>query len=305
MGPAVDAFETAMLSGQLRHAMHPLLRWCAGNTDLRNRPGRRTQAEQKPIDRPYRSNGGADYGLRLGEPDEGKRSTKGRHFMALADTFSPMVPINFWDRPLGSCFHPHPYTWTAVSICIDILCPQSTNVKLWRLLEWPPKERKLRFSGVVYAVDASPKALRKWLQPEQVDLITPRTEGGWNYFSMGDVAVLALVRSIVNFGVGVETKPPCSLHLAGNPRRALVRSGYCCERAARKWVDVLDQSRGLNLPRRTWRTFLGYEVWNMWQAFPQDAPAAALIIKPEEVLRRALERAADNADWTDDSTPSF
>lgn len=31
MGPAVDAFETAMLRGELRHGMHPVLRWCAGN----------------------------------------------------------------------------------------------------------------------------------------------------------------------------------------------------------------------------------------------------------------------------------
>ena len=31
MGPAVDAFETAMLAGTLRHGMHPILRWCASN----------------------------------------------------------------------------------------------------------------------------------------------------------------------------------------------------------------------------------------------------------------------------------
>jgi phage terminase large subunit-like protein len=31
MGPAVDAFETRMLAGNLRHGMHPVLRWCASN----------------------------------------------------------------------------------------------------------------------------------------------------------------------------------------------------------------------------------------------------------------------------------
>lgn len=31
MGPAVDAFETVMLEGNLRHAMHPVLRWNASN----------------------------------------------------------------------------------------------------------------------------------------------------------------------------------------------------------------------------------------------------------------------------------
>ncbi|MBK9004931.1 MAG: hypothetical protein IPM67_01415 [Sphingomonadales bacterium] len=169
----------------------------------------------------------------------------------------------------------------------------------------PLKERKLRFSGVVYAVDASPKALRKWLQREQVDLITPRTEGGWNYFSMGDVAVLALVRSIVNFGVGVETASRLArcilLEIQGehwfDPAIA------ANEQPASGWmfwtnraVLIFPDERGEHWDMK---------VWNMWQAFPQDAPAAALIIKPEEVLRRALERAADNADWTDDSTPQF
>jgi phage terminase large subunit-like protein len=31
MGPAVNAFETALLERKLRHGMHPVLRWCASN----------------------------------------------------------------------------------------------------------------------------------------------------------------------------------------------------------------------------------------------------------------------------------
>jgi len=34
MGPAVDAFEAALLAGELRHGMHPVLRWNAGNLIL-------------------------------------------------------------------------------------------------------------------------------------------------------------------------------------------------------------------------------------------------------------------------------
>ena len=34
MGPAVDAFEAALLAGELRHGMHPVLRWMAGNLIL-------------------------------------------------------------------------------------------------------------------------------------------------------------------------------------------------------------------------------------------------------------------------------
>ncbi len=44
--------------------------------------------------------------------------------MALADTFFANGPNKFLGPAIRlTCFHPHPYTWTAVSICIDILCP--------------------------------------------------------------------------------------------------------------------------------------------------------------------------------------
>jgi phage terminase large subunit-like protein len=52
MGPAVDAFETAMLSGQLRHGMHPLLRWSAGNMVFETDPaGARKPSKNRSIDR--------------------------------------------------------------------------------------------------------------------------------------------------------------------------------------------------------------------------------------------------------------
>lgn len=52
MGPAVDAFETAMLSGQIMHGMHPLLRWCAGNMIYETDPaGARKPSKNRSIDR--------------------------------------------------------------------------------------------------------------------------------------------------------------------------------------------------------------------------------------------------------------
>ena len=38
MGPAVEAFETAVLDGKLRHAGNPLLRWCLSNVALETDP---------------------------------------------------------------------------------------------------------------------------------------------------------------------------------------------------------------------------------------------------------------------------
>jgi phage terminase large subunit-like protein len=52
MGPAVDAFETAMLSQKLQHGMHPVLRWCAGNLVFEMDPaGARKPSKNRSIDR--------------------------------------------------------------------------------------------------------------------------------------------------------------------------------------------------------------------------------------------------------------
>ncbi|BBC74401.1 terminase [Altererythrobacter sp. B11] len=52
MGPAVDAFEIAMLEGKLRHAMHPVLRWSAGNLVYETDPaGLRKPSKNRSIDR--------------------------------------------------------------------------------------------------------------------------------------------------------------------------------------------------------------------------------------------------------------
>lgn len=66
--------------------------------------------------------------------------------------------------------------------------------------------KKLRFSDVVYAISSSAKALRLWLQRGLVEIHTPKPEnGGWTEYSFLDVGILALVRSLVNFGVDVPT----------------------------------------------------------------------------------------------------
>lgn len=62
--------------------------------------------------------------------------------------------------------------------------------------------KKLRFSDVALAIETSPKSLRNWLQRGQVELFTDRDDG-WHEFTYGDVAVLAIVRKLVDFGVGV------------------------------------------------------------------------------------------------------
>ncbi|MGX1495167.1 hypothetical protein ACSSV1_000188 [Labrenzia sp. MBR-25] len=64
-------------------------------------------------------------------------------------------------------------------------------------------DRKLRFSDVAYAINTTPKSLRNWLQRKQVRLTT-HEDSGWREFNLVDVAILAIVRRLVDFGVPVE-----------------------------------------------------------------------------------------------------
>ena len=66
--------------------------------------------------------------------------------------------------------------------------------------------KKLRFSDAVYAIGTTPKSLRLWLQRGLVEIDTPKPENGrWTEYSFLDIAILALVRALVNFGVDVPT----------------------------------------------------------------------------------------------------
>jgi len=162
----------------------------------------------------------------------------------------------------------------------------------------PLLERKLRFSDVVYAIDTSPKALRNWLQREQVEIISERSDGTWQQFSKGDVAVLALVRRLVDFGIRVET--------ASRMARTIL-----IELQGVDWLErdtYLNDAIGFSM---FWvnRAVLIYpaaddqwniRIWDMWQPFPDDAPEAAIVLKPEHTLRTAFERAAEGSDASDD-----
>ena len=64
-------------------------------------------------------------------------------------------------------------------------------------------ETKLRFSAVAEAIDSTPTALRRWLESGRVKLDSDADQG-WRSFSVRDVARLAIMRKLVNFGMSVE-----------------------------------------------------------------------------------------------------
>ncbi len=77
MGPAVDAFEIAMLEGKLRHGMHPVLRWTAGNLVYEMDPaGARKPSKNRSIDR-IDPMAATIMAIGLASRDEGERTYRG------------------------------------------------------------------------------------------------------------------------------------------------------------------------------------------------------------------------------------
>lgn len=60
----------------------------------------------------------------------------------------------------------------------------------------------IRFSDVVEAIGATPRALRQWLQHPEVRLNSEQGTG-WRNFTYQDVAVLALMRVLIRLGISV------------------------------------------------------------------------------------------------------
>lgn len=157
----------------------------------------------------------------------------------------------------------------------------------------PILDPKLRFSDVVYAIETTPKTLRNWLQRDQVTLDSQKPEeGGWREFSFVDVAILALTRRLVDFGITVENASKLAhtiLTFMQGDRWMTIAKGYKNmppEVLASFWVNrsVLIAKDGDD-----WQL----QIWNRWDPIPTAFADAALILHPEDVLRRAMSRASD------------
>lgn len=68
----------------------------------------------------------------------------------------------------------------------------------------PLLQRKIRFSVAVYAIDVVAHVLRNWLARGQVNLVSERPDGTWRTFAFADIAVLSIMRKLVDFGIGVD-----------------------------------------------------------------------------------------------------
>ena len=162
----------------------------------------------------------------------------------------------------------------------------------------PLLERKLRFSDVVFAIDTSPKALRNWLQRSQVSLISPTPlEGGWREFSLADVAVLALTRALVDFGINVED----ASNLAGYILSGMQgEEWFEREEASAETLSMFWVNRAVLIAREVGAERWHVKIWNMWQDFPKDFSPACIVLRPEDILRRAVARGMSGAEESGD-----
>lgn len=85
------------------------------------------------------------------------------------------------------------------------------------------EHRKLRFSDVAAAIEATPKALRKMLDHPQLVMFGPdseETDGKWQDFTLLQVASFAISRRLIDFGGSVSvssgraTSVLCDLYLS-------------------------------------------------------------------------------------------
>ena len=91
----------------------------------------------------------------------------------------------------------------------------------------PLQDLRLRFSDVVFAIDTTPKSLRKWLQSGKLKLDSDSQEG-WRNFSLYDLAMLAIMRKLVDFGVSVQDAAQIATHVRsvpGIPGATLIMAG--------------------------------------------------------------------------------
>ena len=65
------------------------------------------------------------------------------------------------------------------------------------------EDKKIRLSDVANAIGRSSKVIRNWLERDQIQFFTGSSKG-WRNFSYLDVAVLAIVSKLTEFGLKVE-----------------------------------------------------------------------------------------------------
>ena len=155
----------------------------------------------------------------------------------------------------------------------------------------------LRFSDVAFGIDTTPKALRNWLQRDQVALFSQPPEGaGWRRFCLADVAVLALVRKLVDFGVNVETASSLAVTILAD-----MQGGRWFESSALGFTMFWVNRYVVLVPSETEATPGDATQWNLqiingWDRRSKPPATSYLTLVPKPILEAAFSRATTGED---------
>ncbi len=154
----------------------------------------------------------------------------------------------------------------------------------------PLTDLKLRFSDVVLAIETTPKSLRKWLQSGKLQLDSD-SQKGWRNFSAYDLAILAVMRKLVDFGINVqEASEIATINIRGIP------GVYD--------PDLIMAGPNPNLPDSLEGQFLEVAVQgSSWATWTTDEPKgkdskidAKLVLNLGRIVGRAFDRVTGRTD---------
>lgn len=146
-------------------------------------------------------------------------------------------------------------------------------------------DKKLRFSDAVYALETTPKSLRKWLQNPDFRLISEQPEGEWKNFSFADIGCLAIMRKLVDFGVGVVDANEIASDVIKHKLGPLLKSKNMPPRALEAGFS--------NMTLAVWRDQDGWRFDLLYPASDAPDEAAILFVRLGSVIKRAVSRASD------------
>lgn len=151
----------------------------------------------------------------------------------------------------------------------------------------PISELKFRFSDAVYAIGTTPKSLRKWLQAGQAARSNDEERKGWHSFDFVDIALLAVMRKCVDYGLPVEAAKAVAveqlkvfgplLGYKNTPSDALV--AIWMNRVLLVWLDGETYQQ---------------KIVNNWSADHHPAESY-IVIDVATLLRKAFDRAIESA----------
>lgn len=147
-------------------------------------------------------------------------------------------------------------------------------------------DKKLRFSDAVFALDTTPKSLRKWLQNPEFKLVSHQNEGEWKNFSYADIACLGVMRKLVDFCVGVVEANEIATVIVKRRLGPLLQSKNMPPNAL--------QSVFVGMTLVVWRSRDGWKFDLLTPDGQAPQESAVLVIDLEEVVGTAVSRAIDS-----------